>query len=86
MKPFRNRPGTGRIQVRIRRAFTAAEPVIELTTRQLMEWTHALSLHRGKTSYRERCNHSRAIRRAAERLCERVGRRWPDGIVWRLRA
>jgi SH3-like domain-containing protein len=28
---------------------------------------------------------SRAIRRAADEMAVRVGRRWPDGIVWRAK-
>jgi hypothetical protein len=32
-----------------------------------------------------RKNISRAIRAAAERMCVRVGRRWPHGVLWRLR-
>jgi hypothetical protein len=44
MKPFRNRPGTGRIQRQIRYAFVAAEPKRELTTQELMQFTHVLQL------------------------------------------
>jgi hypothetical protein len=82
MKPFRNRPGTGRIQVAIRRAFIVRPG--EWTTRELFQWTHARRLFQGRTSYRDRQHYSRAVRRAAEQMCERVGRRWPDGIVWRM--
>jgi len=33
-----------------------------------------------------RKNISRAIRHAAERMCVRVGRRRPHGVLWRLRS
>jgi hypothetical protein len=49
----------------IRRAFRA-NPGRELSTRKLWSWTHK--------------NISRAFRAAAERMCVRVGRRWPDGV------
>jgi hypothetical protein len=73
----------GRIQRGIRRAFIVRPGV--WTTRELLEWTHALRLYQGRRSHRERHNYCRAIRRAAERMCERVGRRWPGGVLWRLR-
>ena len=58
-----------------------------LTTSELMRWTHAMALHRGKRSRCDRLNHCRAIRRAAERLCIRAGRSAGHGrpILWRLR-
>ena len=73
---------TGRVQLGIKRAFTVGP---EWSTRELMEWTHTMPLYRGGRSYRDRLNYCRSIRRAAERLAIRVGRRWPDGIIWRLR-
>ena len=73
----------GRVQRGIRRA-AIVDPDREWTTRQLMGWTHTMPLYRGGRSYRERHNYCRAIRRAADRLAIRVGRRWPDGIIWRL--
>jgi hypothetical protein len=83
MKPFRNRPGTGRVQRRIRHAFIAAEPRRELTTREIWKGTHPREVN---CRDRKRRQHiSRAIRRAADRVAERVERRWPDGIVWRAR-
>jgi hypothetical protein len=72
----------GRVQLGVRRAFVVAP---EWTTRGLMEWTHTMPLCRGGRSYRERHNYCRSIRRAADGLAIRVGRRYPDGIVWRLR-
>jgi hypothetical protein len=74
----------GRVQLRVRRAFLA-NPNRELTTRELMEWTHAGRLYQGQDSHRERHNYCRAIRRAAERYGERVGRVRPAGNVWRLK-
>jgi hypothetical protein len=49
-----------------------------------MERTHARKLFEGKITHRERHNYARAIRRAAEQIAVRVGRVWPDGVVWRL--
>jgi hypothetical protein len=74
----------GRIQLGIKRAATA-DPDREWTTRQLMAWTHTMPLYRGGRSHRERHNYCRSIRRACEKLAIRVGRRWPDGIIWRLK-
>ena len=73
----------GRVQLRVRRAFLAS-PNRELTTRELMEWTHSRRLYQGQDSHRERHNYCRAIRRAAERYAVRVGRVRPGGVVWRL--
>ena len=45
-------------------------------------------LYRGRGSYRHRLNYSRLIRRAADRLCERVGRSDKGSgrpVLWRLR-
>jgi hypothetical protein len=74
MKPFSNRPGTGRIQRQIRYAFVAAEPKRELTAQELMQFTHVLQLYQGRTSVRERRIYARAL-----------GRTWPGGVLWRLR-
>jgi hypothetical protein len=38
-----------------------------------MEWAYARSLYQGRSSHRERHYYARDIRRAAERLCDRVG-------------
>jgi hypothetical protein len=73
----------GRVQRGIRRAFIADDR--EWSTRQLMAWTHVRALYEGRSTYRERHYYARDIRRAADRLAIRVGRRWPDGIIWRLR-
>jgi hypothetical protein len=80
----RNYKRIGRVQLGIKRAAIAA-PDREWTTRQLMEFTHTMPLYRGGRSYRERSNYCRAIRRACQKLAIRVGRRWPDGIVWKLK-
>jgi hypothetical protein len=74
----------GRVQLGISRAFTV-RPDREWTTRELMQWTHTLKLYQGKRSHRERHNHCRAIRRAPERYAERIGRRWPEGVIWRAK-
>jgi hypothetical protein len=59
----------------------------DLTTSELMEFTHALALHRGKNSKRKRENHCRAIRRAAVEIAVQAGRQptFPRAWVWRLR-
>jgi hypothetical protein len=58
-------------------------PARELTTRELWSWTHPREVHCPDRFRRK--NISRAIRAAAERMCVRVGRRWPHGVLWRLR-
>jgi hypothetical protein len=81
-----------RVQRGIRRAFVAY-PDHEFTTRELLEWTHprARGWRRPRKGNplparaRDRDNHCRAIRRACDQLAVRVGRRWPDGVVWRLK-
>ena len=59
----------------------------ELTTSELMRFTHGLAFHRCKASKRERENHCRSIRRAALEIAVRVGRQpsFPWAWVWRLR-
>src|SRR5436190_8498730 len=61
----------GRILTAIERCCTARnyEPV---STSEIMEFSHALRLYRG-TSGRDKDNHARAIRRSAQRLCDKVG-------------
>lgn len=75
---------TGRVQLGLRRAAIVA-PDREWSTRELMGWTHTMQLYRCQRSRRDRLNYCRSIRRAAERVAIRVGRRWPDGILWRLK-
>jgi hypothetical protein len=72
----------GRVVLGIRRAFRA-NPARELSTRELWSWTHPREVHCPDRFRRK--NISRAIRAAAERMCIRVGRRWPHGVLWRLR-
>ena len=43
MKPFRNRPGTGKVQVRIRRAYVVHGADATLSTRQLATDVQSLS-------------------------------------------
>ena len=80
--PPKNHKRIGRVQRGILRAFIVAP---EWTTRELMEWTHTMPLHRGGRSHRERHYYCRDIRRAADQLAIRIGRRWPDGIIWRAK-
>jgi hypothetical protein len=70
---------SGRVQKRIRRAYVATGKLV-LSTSQLMRWTHPRP---GGNKH----NHRRAIRGAAERYCERVGRSNGHGrpVLWRLR-
>jgi hypothetical protein len=72
----------GRVVRGIRRAFYA-NPGRELTTRELWSWTHPREVH-CRDRFRRK-NISRAIRAAAERTCVRAGRRWPHGVLWKLR-
>jgi hypothetical protein len=70
----------------IRRAFIVEDRA--WSTSQLASWTHWLAIYSGKTSEREWHNHRQAIRRAAERMCVRVGRSKTGSgraILWRLR-
>ena len=81
----RNYKRTGHIQRGIMRAFAAGGR--DLTTPELMEWTHARALHRG-TSARERNYLKGDVRRAAKRMCEQVGRSTGPGrpVLWRLKS
>jgi hypothetical protein len=74
----------GRVQLGLRRAAIVA-PDREWSTRELMEWTHTMPLYRSGNSYRARLTASRSVRRACQKLATRIGRRWPDGILWRAR-
>jgi hypothetical protein len=71
----RNYKHVGRVTRGIMRGFVASGGA-DLTTRQLMGWTHMRALYEGRRSHRERHYYARDIRRAADR---------PDGILWRLR-
>jgi hypothetical protein len=72
----------GRVQKRILRAFIAS-PTSALSTSEIVQWSHALALHQGKTSRRQRLNHCRAVRHAAEHLgLVRVGRAPTIGRPW----
>jgi hypothetical protein len=80
------KPRVGSVTKGIRRAFLV-EP--EWSTSALAAWTHALPIHRGKISERDWHNHRRAIRRACERLCIRVGRSSSGSgraLLWRLKS
>ena len=81
----RNRKHTGHIQRGITRAFIAADGR-DLTTLELLSWTHAQALYRGAPP-RVREYLCWDVRRSAERLCERVGRGTGPGkpVLWRLR-
>ena len=70
----------GKVDKGIRRAFWA-NCGGDLTTKQLWEWTHPRELHCRNRHRRK--DISRAIRRAADKVAARAGRRWPDGIIWR---
>jgi hypothetical protein len=85
--PPKNHKRIGRVQLGIRRAFIVA-PDRLWSTSQLMEWTHALALYRGRSSHRERHYYCKDVRRAAERLCDRVGRSATGSgraVLWRLK-
>jgi hypothetical protein len=80
--PKNHRYRIGRVQRGVRRAFLLAP---EWTTRELMEWTHALALYRGRRSRWQRHDYAKSVRRAADQVAVRLGRRWPDGVLWRLK-
>jgi hypothetical protein len=70
----------------IQRAFIAGGGR-DLTTSELLQWSHALVLHRG-APMRERHYLCKDVRRAADRLCERVGRSDTGRgrpVLWRLK-
>jgi hypothetical protein len=71
----------GFVVLGVRRAFRA-RPGKTLSSRELLAWTYPRGA--GKP-LRERCNHFRSIRRVASKMCVRVGRRWPHGVLWKLR-
>ena len=64
-------PRIGRVRRGITRAFIAGGGR-DLTTSELLQWSHALELYRG-ASLRQRHYYCQWIRQAALRLCERVG-------------
>jgi hypothetical protein len=90
-KMFHNTPPRcpirlGRVRRGVARAFIA-NGYRDLTTSELLQWSHALELYRG-ASLRQRHYYCQWIRKAALRLCERVersdkgsGRPW----LWRLK-
>jgi hypothetical protein len=51
------------------------------TTAAMLQWCYR---ERGRTR-RERLHRARAVRGAASKLAVRIDRRWPDGILWRLK-
>jgi hypothetical protein len=81
----RNHRHTGHIQRGITRAFIAAGGR-DLTTPELLFWTHAQALHRGASTW-ERNYLSGDVRRAAKRMCEQAGRSTGPGrpVLWRLK-
>ena len=58
-----------------------------VSTSQIMEFAFARHFYRGRPSDRDRETFSRSIRRAAPRLCDRVGKAKSRGApwLWRLR-
>ena len=81
----RNRKHVGSIQRGITRAFIAAGGR-DLTTPELLSWTHAGALHRGASTWEQKYL-SGDVRRAAKRMCEQVGRSTGPGrpVLWRLK-
>jgi hypothetical protein len=74
----------GKVQMAIYRAMQAAGPIV--TTSIVMEWAYPRRLREATT--RDREHMSRAIRIAASRLCERVGRSATGKgrpCLWRLK-
>jgi hypothetical protein len=75
----------GRVRRGIIRAFIAAGGR-DLTTSELLVWTHALVLYRG-APMRVRRYLCLDVRRSADRICERTGRGKGKGgpVLWRLK-
>jgi hypothetical protein len=82
---------SGHVQRAIQRALLVHG---EATSAQLFAWCYArrvrrkrarLSARDGDETFLARRNAYRAIRLAAAKLAVRVDRRWPDGILWRLK-
>jgi hypothetical protein len=74
----------GKVQMAIHRAVLAAGPIV--TTSTVMQWAYARRLREATT--RDRAHMSRAIRIAASRLCERVGRSTTGKgrvLLWKLK-
>src|SRR5262245_62082921 len=68
----------GRVQEGIRRAFLMRSRH-SLSTRELLAWSHP---RLARAPLRARRNACRAVRRAADKLAIRVGRRLADGLLW----
>jgi hypothetical protein len=83
MRPPAPAEGRGRIQIRIRRAFTASGAEA-LTSSQIYDWTHVRRRQRDKTL--PAGTYSRTTR-TLRAMCEPVGRGTSRGrpILWRLR-
>ena len=80
------RPRIGKIARGIKRAFLAAGGH-DRTTLDLLDWTHPRPIFRG-ASHRERHYLCWDVRRAADRLCIRVGRSDKGSgrpVLWRLK-
>jgi hypothetical protein len=71
-------PGVGKIQRRIKRAFTAS-PDARLTTMDLARWSYP----RQKTAVL--MNNRLSVRRAAEAVAVKIGRTYPGGTIWQLK-
>jgi hypothetical protein len=77
----------GRVRRGIMRAFIAAGHR-DLTTSQMLQWTHVLALYRGPCSGYVRHYYRLDVRRCAEQFCERVGRSETGRgrpMLWRLK-
>jgi hypothetical protein len=68
-------PGLGKIQRRIKRAFTAS-PGARLTTMDLARWSYP----RQKAAVL--MDNRLSIRRAAEAVAVKIGRTYPGGTIW----
>ena len=88
MFQFSDKSRWGRVRRGIRRVFLV-HPAATISTTELMQWTHALQLYRGRASRCERQNFSRAILIAAPALgLVRAGRSKKGSgapILWRLK-
>jgi hypothetical protein len=76
----------GRVRRGVLRAFIAAGNR-DLTTSELLVWSHALELYRG-VPMRVRRYYCQSVRRSAALLCDRIGRGKGSArpLLWRLKS
>jgi hypothetical protein len=83
-RPAKPALGNSRVQKAVRYAFIGTRQQV-LSTSEIMLWTHARPVCAARRYLRN--GYGQTVRRACERLCERVARGASTGrpILWRLR-